>query len=143
MRGRVVFFCIYDSGDSYGFSVFEDGQAIRHRLYSLGGPEPQSFAHGTPLAIEQPWHPAVLTEEEKRDFDPEEFDELFRHQESQKLLSEHGLSSFLVDAVLKDEFGFSPKDGVVDNQTVQGQLYRAIQEEQPKADRPWWRRITR
>ena len=143
VRGKVVFFCIYDSGDTYGFSMFENGHAIRHRLYSLGGQGPQSFARGDPLAIEQSWHPVVLTEEEKQDFAPEEWDEVFQHQESGKLLTEHGLSSFLVDAILQDEFGFSPINWKADHGAIQGQCYRAVLEEQAKADGPWWRRIVR
>lgn len=138
MRGRVVFFCLYDSGDSYGFSVFEDGQAIRHRLYSLGYPELRRVAHGNPLAVEQLWHPAILTDKEKQDFDPEEHDKLFRNGESQQLLSEHGLSSYLVDAVLKAEFGWSPL-----NDVVEGQSYRALPRAQIEAGRPWWRGIFR
>ena len=134
MRGRVVFFCLYDSGDSYGFSVFEDGQAIRHRLYSLGYPELRRVVHGNPLAIEQPWHPAILTNKERQDFDPEEHDELFRHEESQQLLNEHSLSSYLVDEVLKAEFGWSPL-----NDAIEGQSYRALREAQIEASRPWWR----
>lgn len=128
MRGRVVFFCLYDSGDSYGFSVFEDGQAIRHRLYSLGYPELHRVVHGNPLAVEQLWHPAILTDEEKQDFDPEEYDKLFRHEESQQLLSEHGLSSHLVNAVLKAEFGWSPLDDVIESQS-----YRALRGAQIEA----------
>ena len=131
MRGRVIFFCLYDSGDSYGFSVFEDGQSIRHRLYSLGYPEPRKVVHGTPLAVEQLWHPTILTDEEKQDFDPEEYDKLFRHEESRQLLSEHGLSSYLVDAVLKAEFGWSPLDNVVENQS-----YRALRGAQIEAGWP-------
>ena len=141
MRGRVIFFCIYDSGNSYGFSMFEDGQAIRHRFYSAGGVEPLRLMHSGPLAVEQPWHPVVLTEEEKKHFEPEEYNQVFRHAESQETLLEGSLNRFLVDAVLRDEFGFSPENGAIDGQAVQEQIYRAVPEMQPKADRPWWRGI--
>lgn len=125
MRGKAVFFCIYDSGGSYGFSMFENGKVIRQRLYSISGPKLRSVVHGVPLAVEQPWHPAVLTEKEKQDFDPEEIDGLFRNQENQKLLSEYNLNKFLVDAVLKEEFCFNVEDDVTHDQTFQDKFYRA------------------
>ena len=138
MRGRVVFFCLYESGDSYGFSAFENGQAIRHRSYSLGHPELRRVVHGNPLAIEQLWRPAILTDKERQEFDPEEHDELFRHEGSRRLLSEHGLSSYLVDEVLKAEFGWSPL-----NDAIEGQSYRALRGAQIEASRPWWHAIFR
>lgn len=145
MRGRVVFFCMYDSGGNYGFSMFEDGRAIRHRLHSIGFPRTLSIMHGKPLTVEQSWLPAVLTDEESQEYGPEEYEALFRHRENRRLVGEQGLNKVLVDTVLENEFGFSLENGPINGQKFQGQNYRAIPETQAKLEQPlpWWRRIIR
>ena len=146
--GKVIFYCLYDSGDAYGFAMFEDGHLIRRRVY-LPAEQPTTLKHGQPLAVEHPWNPAILSQAEWADNDVDELDELFRNENTQELLTERSLTSMLVDAVLRTEFGFSPKDGVIDGQAVREEWYRALGAERPSAEkvetsprRPWWRRLT-
>ena len=145
IRGRVVFFGVYDSGDTYGFTVFEDGELLRRRVY--GADLPDEVETGGTLLVEQQWQPAILTVAETELY-REELDadvRLYRNMASGHLVPDHSRARQLVLAVLESEFGFSLEDH---GPAVQERFYRADQEfnfgitaAQAGVHRPWWRRF--
>jgi hypothetical protein len=107
--GKIIFFCLYDSGGSHGFAVFENGRLLRQRLYTEYNRQSES---GVPHPAEADWEKAILTSSEMEDYseDLEEGIDLFRHMPSQSLQTDCNANSLIVDAVLKAEFGWSPLD---------------------------------
>ena len=128
MRGRVVFFLINDHCGAYGFSVFEDGRLIRHRMHNPFE-QPINRERGEPLAIERPWQPAILTEEEKLDSDADELarHQFFRNENTKKVLIDVNLLGVLVEQVIAEEFGFAVTGGfAAHDQAVKQTLYRGV-----------------
>jgi hypothetical protein len=122
---RMIFFCLYDSGGSYGYSAFADGELIRSKLYIVHEGHVES---GIPLPAEGKWQPAILTAQEIIDEDFEDGDErrFFRHVTTGRLAPDTLVNSYIVDELLRAEYGWSPFD---DDHPSKNEYYRAAEAE--------------
>ncbi|MGG6893743.1 hypothetical protein [Rhizobium sp. BR 315] len=120
---RMIFFCLYDSGGSYGYSAFAHGELLRRKLYTAHEGHVES---GTPLAVEEKWQPAILTEQEIIDEGFEDGDErrFFRHTTTGILADDTQVNSYLVDELLRAEYGWSPFD---DGEPSEYGYYRTVE----------------
>ncbi|WFU06309.1 hypothetical protein QA648_24705 (plasmid) [Rhizobium sp. CB3171] len=120
---RMIFFCLYDSGGSYGYSAFAHGELLRRKVYTVHGGH---VDNGTPLPVEENWQPSVLTDQEIIDHGVEDGDErrFFRHVTSGTVADDTMVNSYLVDELLQAEYGWSPFD---DGQPTEYGYYRTAE----------------
>ncbi|MGZ9720296.1 hypothetical protein [Rhizobium miluonense] len=120
---RMIFFCLYDSGGSYGYSAFAHGELLRRKLYTV---HEGHVENGTPLAVEEKWQPAILTDQEIIDEGFEDGDErrFFRHVTSGILADDTMVNSYVVDELLRAEYGWSPFD---DGEPSEYGYYRTVE----------------
>ena len=144
VRDRVMFFCAADSTSTYGFALWEDGQLIRRRFYSSMNNQ-RLVEDGERWPIERRWKPAILTDEEKELYGPEEVFSLdfFRNDETNELSTEGELDANIVSTILSTEFGYSPRPR---NDTTRYEHYGSVQSlvlipaELHASPQSWWRR---
>lgn len=102
-------FCCYESGDSYGYALFEHGRRTRTRLQTSDAP---LIEFGTPTDIEQSWLSAPFRIEKGPDhaFDPEDQERIFRLHRGNKTLDvpEHFLTAQMLTELLQTRFGACP-----------------------------------
>ena len=128
----VLFFCNYDSGDSYGYRIFENGVPVRRRLYANF----ETSDDGTPRGFELSWLNA------EQYFDEEEEALICRNLETGQVALECGLTAVLLRLAMKEYFGVCPWTEL--NYRCKFKHYHAPPLEEtaePQMKRPWWRRL--
>jgi hypothetical protein len=101
-------FCNYESGDSYGYAVFEHGRRTRSRWQTSdaeGEPDVQEF--GAPTALENRWLQAPFDVETDPD-DPEWREKVFYRADRRTRVPEFWLTRQMLDEALVARFGVCP-----------------------------------
>jgi hypothetical protein len=125
-----VVFCHYDSGDSFGYRIMENGEFVRSRLYVQG----ETSDEGSPKEFERAW----LNAEQYFEDEEDESSLCYRNLESGVVSHEGGVTSRLLELAVKSLIGVCPWDDW--NYKSEFRHYRRMPPVTPPAARKaWWR----
>lgn len=128
----LIFFCHYDSGDSFGYRIFENGLPVRLRFYD----GTSTIDEGAPKEFEFSWLHA------EQFFEEEDAPPAFRNQETGQVAYEGYVTAALLRLAMKECFGGCPWDDW--NYKTKFSRYHIIPPAENSASqdkRPWWKRI--
>ena len=147
----LMVFCHYDSGDSFGYSIYENGLFSRRRLYT----NCELTEEGDPKDFELEWINASTYIENEED-PPEEHQVVYYKGNREEIVSAHFLTAKLLREALENFFGMNAwEDMDVSRNMVR---YRRLPSPQPQPQpqpktlsesstqsstsapkRPWWK----
>jgi hypothetical protein len=128
----LIFFCHYDSGDTFGYRIFENGLPTRLRFYD----GTDTIDEGEPKGFEYSWlHAEPFFEEE--DAPP-----AFRNQETGQVAYEGYLTAALLRLAMKEYFGICPWDEwSAATKFSRYQVNPPAENPASQDKRRWWQRI--
>jgi hypothetical protein len=129
---KVIFFCHYDSGDSFGYRIFENGVPTRRRLYTVSG----TIDEGLPKAFEHAWLNAEKFVED------EDEPPAYRNPETGEVRSEGYITAAMLRLALTRDYGICPWDEW-DYKTNFNyyKAKKAADTSQTQARQSWWRKL--
>lgn len=95
-----IVFCHYDSGDSFGYAIMEDGARTRSRIYTEG----KTTDEGIPKGVELPWLKAESVIEEEGE------PPAYRNIETGQMATEGYVTASMLNVITKTLFGVCPWD---------------------------------
>ncbi|MFJ2366314.1 hypothetical protein ACIPIN_21860 [Pseudomonas sp. NPDC087697] len=135
----MIAFCQYDSGDSYGYALIEDGVLTRSRLQASGS-DVRLF--GVTKPFEQKWETAEFYLDED-DCPEEEWQKVYYLDDRKVTVPEYYLTSRLAYEALTENFGVCPWESDLKPNI----WYLQLNEESVqctsapgmKVRKPWWK----
>lgn len=97
----LVAFAHFSSGDTYGYTIIENGERTRSRIFVFD----RTSDEGEPKNFELSWANAEHLEPEAEGDIPE-----FRNRETEEVATDAGVTIFMLEAVMQFYFGGSPWD---------------------------------
>lgn len=129
---KLIFFCHYDSGETFGYRIFENGLPIRLRFYD----GTSTIDEGPPKEYELSWLHA------EQFFEEEGAPPAFSNQETGQIAYECYVTAALLRLTMKEFFGMCPWDDW-SYKTKFSRYQLALPLDNPKLQtkRPWWKRM--
>jgi len=128
----LIFFCHCDSGDSFGYRIFEKGLPVRLRFYDVT----RTIDEGAPKEFEFSWLNA------RQFFEEEDAPPAFENEETGQVAYEGYVTAALLRLAMKECVGMCPWDHW-SYKTKFSRYHLAPPAENPVVElkRPWWKRL--